>query len=84
MDNKILLAIDKYSNFCKRDFDDRQKESAKIIRQAIEQLPDGDVHAALPKKVRPNAGEVYGRYESARGDKLEKPSKNIATSDKIV
>ena len=44
------------------------KESARIIRQACAQLPDGDVHAALPKKIRPNVGEVYGRYESARGD----------------
>ena len=23
---------------------------------------------SLPKKIRPNKGEVYGRYESARGD----------------
>ncbi len=44
------------------------RESAKIIRQACAELPGGDVHAALPKKIRPNAGEVYGRYESARGD----------------
>ncbi len=43
------------------------KESAKIISQACAQLPDGDVHAVLPKKIRPNVGEVYGRYESARG-----------------
>ena len=44
------------------------KESVKIIRQACEGLPDGDVHGSLPKKIRPVAGEVYGRYESARGD----------------
>ena len=44
------------------------EESVKIIKQAIEMLPDGDVTAALPKKVRPAKGEVYGRYESARGD----------------
>ena len=44
------------------------KESVKIIRQACEGLPDGDVHGSLPKKIRPEAGEVYGRYESARGD----------------
>ena len=40
----------------------------KIIRQAGEGLPEGDVHGAMPKKIRPEAGEVYGRYESARGD----------------
>ncbi len=44
------------------------RESGKIIRQACAQLPDGDVHEAIPKKIRPAVGEVYGRYESARGD----------------
>jgi NADH-quinone oxidoreductase subunit D len=44
------------------------KESIKIIRQACEGMPEGDVHEAQPKKIRPEKGEVYGRYESARGD----------------
>ena len=44
------------------------KESVKIIRQACEGLPGGDVHGVMPKKIRPEVGEVYGRYESARGD----------------
>jgi NADH-quinone oxidoreductase subunit D len=44
------------------------EESMKIIRQAISSLPEGDVHAAMPKKIRPAKGEVYSRYESARGD----------------
>jgi NADH-quinone oxidoreductase subunit D len=44
------------------------EESIKIIRQAISSLPDGDVHAAMPKRIRPKKGEVYSRYESARGD----------------
>ncbi len=43
-------------------------ESIKIIRQALDQIPDGDVHAAVPKKVRPQVGSVYSRYESARGE----------------
>jgi len=42
------------------------RESAKIIRQACAQLPEGDVHAAIPKKVRPAAGEVYGRYGNGK------------------
>lgn len=29
------------------------EESLKIIEQAWEQLPPGDVHSAIPKKVRP-------------------------------
>ena len=42
-------------------------ESIKIIRQALNNLPDGDVHAALPKKIRPQKGSTYSVYESARG-----------------
>ena len=44
------------------------KESIKILRQAIKDIPDGDVHSARPKKIRPAKGSVYSRYESARGD----------------
>jgi len=44
------------------------EESIKILRQALKSIPDGDVHEAIPKKIRPNKGEVYSRYESARGD----------------
>ena len=45
------------------------EECVKIIRQALDVLPrDGDVHAALPKKIRPKAGHVYSRTESPRGD----------------
>ena len=29
------------------------KESIKILRQALSQMPEGDVQAALPKKIRP-------------------------------
>ena len=43
-------------------------ESVKILRQAIAGLPSGDVNSARPKKVRPKEGEVYSRYETARGD----------------
>ena len=44
------------------------KESVKILRQALAQLPEGDVQAAIPKKIRPKKGEIYSRYETARGD----------------
>ena len=43
-------------------------ESIKIIRQAVKALPSGDVHQALPKKIRPPKGSVYKRTESPRGD----------------
>ena len=44
------------------------EESIKILRQACAQIPEGDVHEVRPKKIRPAKGEIYGRYESARGD----------------
>jgi NADH-quinone oxidoreductase subunit D len=45
------------------------EECIKIIRQALDGMPrDGDVHATLPKKIRPKSGHVYSRTESPRGD----------------
>lgn len=45
------------------------KESIKILRQALDQLPrEGDVQEALPKKVRPPKGSIYKRTEGPRGD----------------
>jgi NADH-quinone oxidoreductase subunit D len=45
------------------------EESVKIVRQALDAMPrDGDVHASLPKKIRPKAGRIYSRSESPRGD----------------
>jgi len=45
------------------------RQSVKIIRQAIDLLPkEGDVHKAMPKKIRPPKGSIYSRTESPRGD----------------
>lgn len=44
------------------------EESLKIIEQAINSIPEGDVKSAIPKRIRPNPGEVYGRAESPRGE----------------
>ncbi len=44
------------------------EQSVNIIEQAIEKLPSGDVQAALPKRIRPEAGEVYARTETPKGD----------------
>ena len=43
------------------------QQSAKIVRQAVMQLPDGDI-GKLPRRIKPPAGEVYVRCEAARGD----------------
>jgi len=45
------------------------EESLKIIEQALDQMPDeGDVQEAIPKKIRPPAGEIYCRTETPRGE----------------
>jgi NADH-quinone oxidoreductase subunit D len=44
------------------------EESLKIIEQALEQIPVGDVSSAIPKRVKPPVGEVYGRVENPRGE----------------
>ncbi len=44
------------------------EQSLNIIEQALEQIPDGDVASAIPKRIRPNAGDVYVRSESPRGE----------------
>ena len=44
------------------------RESVKIIDQALKKIPDGDSHAAIPKKVRPPKRSVYSRFESDRGE----------------
>jgi NADH-quinone oxidoreductase subunit D len=44
------------------------KESCKIIRQCLEQLPGGPVIAKVARNFKPAAGDCYVRLESARGD----------------
>ncbi len=45
------------------------RESAKIVRQALDQMPrDGDVREAVPKRIRPVAGSIYARSETPRGE----------------
>ncbi|HSR18675.1 MAG TPA: NADH-quinone oxidoreductase subunit D [Ignavibacteriaceae bacterium] len=44
------------------------EESLKIIEQAIDQLPEGDVTSAIPKRIKPPVGQVYARIENPRGE----------------
>ena len=44
------------------------EQSLKIIEQAIDQIPDGDVSPAIPKRVKPPEGQVYARVENPRGE----------------
>jgi NADH-quinone oxidoreductase subunit D len=44
------------------------EQSVNIIEQAIDKLPAGDVQSAIPKRIRPDAGDVYVRTETPKGD----------------
>lgn len=43
-------------------------ESAKIIRQAMRDIPEGPIMAKVPKMIKPPAGEVYHRVENPKGE----------------
>ena len=48
---------------------EEMRQSVKILRQALAQLPaEGDVQEAMPKKIRPPQGEIYFRAENPKGD----------------
>ncbi len=44
------------------------EQSIKLIRQALDRLPKGDVHEMVPRRVKPPKGEIYGRTETPRGE----------------
>ena len=69
---------------------DSPEESVKIIRQALNTLPEfkegESALSGVPKKIRPKKGEVYSCYESARGDVgfyIRSDGKNIPTRVKM-
>jgi len=43
-------------------------QSSRIVRQALEKLPEGEYMAKVPRKIKPEASEVMSRVESARGE----------------
>lgn len=43
-------------------------ESAKILRQCLEAIPEGEILGKVPRVLRPESGEIYDRTESARGE----------------
>ena len=45
------------------------KQSCRILRQCIAQIPKGEVMGKVPRKIKlPEGAEAYSRIESARGD----------------
>jgi len=44
------------------------KESCRIVRQCLQQIPKGQVITKVARNFKPPAGDCYVRLESARGD----------------
>ena len=43
------------------------KQCIRILRQCIDQIPDGPFRAKLPRTMKVPPGEVYAEYENPRG-----------------
>jgi NADH-quinone oxidoreductase subunit D len=43
-------------------------QSLRILEQAVEQFPEGEIMGKVPRVIRPPEGEVYARIESPRGE----------------
>jgi len=44
------------------------EQCIRIIEQALDQLPEGDIASAIPKRIKPPVGEFYFRVESPKGE----------------
>ncbi len=47
---------------------EEMEQSLNIIEQAIEKIPAGDVQSAVPKRIRPDAADLYVRTETPKGE----------------
>jgi NADH-quinone oxidoreductase subunit D len=60
-----VVVGDSWSRYFVRMLEIRQ--SVRIVRQALEQLPEGDFRAKVPRTLKLPAGEIYHEIEAARG-----------------
>jgi NADH-quinone oxidoreductase subunit D len=47
---------------------EEMRQSAKIVKQAIKQMPEGEIKTKVPTNFKPPKGEVYSRIENSRGE----------------
>jgi NADH-quinone oxidoreductase subunit D len=65
-DVPLGLAGDTYDRYLVRIEEFRQ--SARIIRQALDGLPEGPILGKVPRLIKPPAGETYHAVESPKGE----------------
>jgi NADH-quinone oxidoreductase subunit D len=44
------------------------RQSTRILQQAIDAIPEGDIRAKMPKVLKPPKGEAYARIEGPKGE----------------
>lgn len=47
---------------------EEMRQSTRIIEQALDGIPAGEVMAKVPRVIKPPAGEIYSRIEAPRGE----------------
>jgi NADH-quinone oxidoreductase subunit D len=47
---------------------EEMRQSLRILKQAVEQFPEGEVRSDVPHIIRPPSGEAYGHIEAPKGD----------------
>ncbi len=65
-DIPVFFGCDSYDRYRARIAEIRQ--SARIVRQALDQMPEGPVRAKVTMNFKPQPGEVYSRIENSRGE----------------
>jgi NADH-quinone oxidoreductase subunit D len=62
----VLFGGDAYDRYLIRV--QEMRESVEIVRQALEQIPEGEIRGRMPKILRPPKGDAYARVEAPKGE----------------